>query len=119
MTLFPLDVLTLIAAVCVGAYIVMARRVHALSHGWCCALWHIGAAGLCAGAAMDSLQGRSGAWLLGVAAVVVWLVESRHTWREARPRRPKMRASGTQRGGGVGEERAAAVVMRGGGVGEE
>lgn len=122
MILDPMDLTTLIAAIIVGAYIVLARRVHALSHGWGCALWHLGAAGLCADAAVDAMQGRSGAWLLGIAAVVVWLIESRRTWHTARPRRPRLRAAtvpSTQRGGGVGEERAAAVVMRGGGVGEE
>jgi hypothetical protein len=122
MTLDILDLATLITAVIVGAYIVLARRVHAVSHGWGCALWHLGAVGLCAGAAVDAMHGRSGAWLLGVAAVVVWLAESRHTWHEARPRRPRLHPAavpGTRRGGGVGEERAAAVVMRGGGVGEE
>lgn len=119
MILSPLDLLTLAAAIIVGAYIVIARRVHALSHGWGSALWHIGAACLCAGVAMDSLQGRSGAWLLGIAAVIVWLVESRHTWHTARPRLRPATMPGAQRGGGVGEERAAAVIMRGGGAGEE
>lgn len=122
MILTPLDMATLIAAIIVGAYIVLVRRVYAMSHGWGCALWHLGAAALCAGAAVDALHGRSGAWLLGIAAVVVWLVESRHTWHTARPRRPRLHQAavpGTRRGGGVGEERAAAVVMRGGGVGEE
>lgn len=122
MILELLDLATLIVAVIVGAYIVLARRVHAMSHGWGCALWHLGAVALCAVAAVDAMHGRSGAWLLGVAAVVVWLAESRHTWHEARPRRPRLRAAtapSTRRGGGVGEERAAAVVMRGGGVGDE
>jgi len=120
MNLDIIELATLVAAIIVGLYIVLARRVHILSHGWGCALWHLVAACVCAGAAVDALHGRSGAWLFGIAAVVVWLAESRHTWRESRPRRRLARAmAAPQRGGGVGEERAAAAVMRGGGVGEE
>lgn len=80
MTLFPMDLVTLIAAALVGGYIVLARRVHLTSHGWGCALWHLAAVALCAQAATDSMHAQSGPWLLGIAAIVVWLIESRHTW---------------------------------------
>lgn len=115
MTLDLLDLVTLIAAIIVGGYIVLFRRVHALSHGWCCALWHLGAAALCAGAAVDALHARAGAWLLGVVVVIVWLVESHHTWRNERPRQLVLRRMQTA------SSRAArsAVAERGGGLGEE
>jgi len=120
MNLDIIDMATLVAAIAVGGYIVLGRRVHILSHGWGCALWHLGAACICAAAGVDALLGRPGAWLLGIAAVVVWLAESRHTWHESRPWHRLVRAGAApQRGGGVGEERAATSVMRGGGVGEE
>lgn len=120
MILSLIDLATLAAAIVVGLYILLARRVHLTSHGWGCALWHLGAAGICAAAAVDALHGQSGAWPLLIAVVAFCLTGSRYTWHAARPRRRPVRAVvAPQRGGGVGEERAAAVVMRGGGVGEE